>query len=364
MDIGLVSGGSDHVVEDRTLGHLGQLLHERIVGLEVAGGLGDLNRSLVPLGQHLGQAEDVLVTHGVGHHRGAVEVGLDRVGPQPLYGESGQAGLHALVHQALHLFALLIGGRPRFGCFEAHHVGHQRRRRHVLDDVDALRSAIQRVQVLGDGLPVPVHPLTHRLIRDGLGPGHREHRPVPEVGRARCETESAIAEHDRRDPVPTGNGAPRIPADLGVVVGVTVHESRSDDFPGGVDYPVGDPFGPPADLRDMTVLDPEVPAPPRPAAAVDDRSSRNVNVISFHRFPPHLVVHRAERLPRRQLTSPCSTQILLRQNNPLPESRRCFDRRCGLAAPKRRLAPLGGQQTVGRGATDLFRGLLAPGPCA
>ena len=75
--------------------------------------------------------------------------------PQALDREAAQAGVHALVQQALHLGALGLGGGAGLGRFEAHHVGHQRRGRHVLDAVHALGRALEGVEVLGDGLPVP-----------------------------------------------------------------------------------------------------------------------------------------------------------------------------------------------------------------
>ena len=55
VDLGILAGRSDGVEQDRPLGHRRQLLQERQVGLDVAGGLRDLDEALVALGQHLGR---------------------------------------------------------------------------------------------------------------------------------------------------------------------------------------------------------------------------------------------------------------------------------------------------------------------
>jgi len=100
-------------------------------------------------------------------------------------GESAQPGIHALVEEPLHLLALYGGGRARLGGLQPHHVGHQRRRRHVLDAVDTERGAIEVVEVLRDRLPVPLREqtLSHGSQRDGLGAGHGEHglQSLPDV---------------------------------------------------------------------------------------------------------------------------------------------------------------------------------------
>jgi hypothetical protein len=286
VDVGVGAGDGDDVVEDRPLGDLGELLEEGVVPLEVPFRLGDLDRALVTLAQHLAEGEDVLVDHRVGDHRRAVEVGLYRVGAEALDREPGEPGVHPLVQQPLHLLALLARGGARLGRLEPHHVRHQRRRRHVLDDVHALRRAVQRIEVLGDRLPVPRHALAHRLVGDRLGARHRQHRAVTEVRRAGGEAEPTVAEHHRRHAVPAGDRAPRVPADLGVVVGVAVDEAGRHDLAGGVDHPVGDALRPPADLGDAAVLDPHVTLAPRHPGAVDDGPTRDVDVVVTHAALP------------------------------------------------------------------------------
>ena len=69
--------------------------------------------------------------------------------------EAAEAGVHSFVEQARHLGAFRLGRGAGLGRFEAHHVGHQRRGRHVLDAVDALGRAIERIEVLREWSPNP-----------------------------------------------------------------------------------------------------------------------------------------------------------------------------------------------------------------
>ena len=215
----------------------------------------------------------------------AVEVGLGGVLTEALDREAAQAGVHALVQQALHLLALLRRGRAGLGRLEAHHVGHQRRGRHVLDDVHAQRRALEGVEVLRDRLPVPDHALLHRLVGDGLGAGHGQHRALTELGLDRREAEAAVAQHQRRHAVPARGRAVGVPADLGVVVGVQVDEAGRHDQAVGVDGAVGRALGPAADLGDAAVLDPQVAPEPGHPRAVDDRAALDVDVVAGHGSP-------------------------------------------------------------------------------
>ena len=72
-------------------------------------------------------------------------------------------------------------------------------------------------------------PSTIDSIGDGLGADHGQHRALAEVGLDRGEAEAAVAQHHRGDAVPAGDRAVRVPADLGVVVGVQVDEAGRDD---------------------------------------------------------------------------------------------------------------------------------------
>src|SRR5215469_3949824 len=87
--------------------------------------------------------------------------------------------------------------------------------------------------------------------------------------------------------MPSRNGAPRVPADLRIIVGVQVNEPGRDHQPVGIDDLFREARRPPAYLGDLSVFDPNVAAKPRHPSSVDDRSAFNLNIEISHRlFPP------------------------------------------------------------------------------
>ena len=288
------------VVEHGPAGHARQLLDERDVRRGVAGDgpgdLDDLDEALPALPEHLREVQDVLVRHGIGDHGGAVVVRLARARAHALDREAAEPGVHALVQKTGHLGAFGRRGAPRLRGLEPHDVGHQGCRRHVVQAVDALRRALEGVEVLGDRLPVPLHAHLHGLEGDRFVARHGQHRTVAVVGLDGGEAEAAVAEHDGGDAVPPGAGAPGVPADLGVVVGVQVDESRRDDVAFGVDGPRGPARRPPPELGDAAVLDPDISPVTRDPGSVDDRAAADVDVVIAD-DPSPLACSRSEYRP-------------------------------------------------------------------
>src|SRR5207237_10765651 len=95
----------------------------------------------------------------------------------------------------------------------------------------------------------------------------------------RCKPEPAVAEHDRRDTVPAGDGAVRIPLDLRVVVGVQVHETRRHDQSAGIDDLLGSPGDVAVHLHDATIFDRDIAAISRNPCAIYDGTPANQDVI-------------------------------------------------------------------------------------
>ena len=286
VHLGIFAGGHDDVVQDGPPCGAGQFFEKGQVGLDVAGRLRDLDEALVTHAQHVGQIQDVLVGHDVGHHGRAVVIGLGRVGAEPLDREAAQPGVHALVQQALHLLPFRGRGGARLGRVEPHDVRHERGGRHVLDAVHALGRPVQRVEIFRDRLPVPFHAGFHGIVGNGFGAGHGQHRAFAERGFDRREPETAIAQHDRGHAVPAGDGAPRVPADLGVVMRMQIDEPGCDDQPVGIDDRIGTAGRTPADPGDFSVLDPDVALKTRNARSVDDGASLDMNVERRHAVPP------------------------------------------------------------------------------
>ncbi len=107
MDFGIIARRHDRLPQDRAARFIGQLLDEIQVVAGIAGALGDFHEAFVTLTQHPREVEDILVAHRVGDHRRTVEVGLHRIGAEPLNRKSAKTGVHALVEQARHLGAFL-----------------------------------------------------------------------------------------------------------------------------------------------------------------------------------------------------------------------------------------------------------------
>ena len=108
----------------------------------------------------------------------------------------------------------------------AHHVGAHRAVRHLRADVERARHALERVEVLGEALPLPADALGERGARDVLDALHQADQPVVAVGARRREADAAVAHHDRRDAVPRRRREVRVPGHLPVVVGVDVDPAR------------------------------------------------------------------------------------------------------------------------------------------
>ena len=149
------------------------------------------------------------------------------------------ASMPSSSRRCISLRSASVAGR-RLRRVEAHHVGHQRRRRHVLDAVDALRRARRASRGTPGSSPSPSAAACRSTI-DSYGIASV--RVIVSIERSRKsglhrgEAEAAVAEHHRGDAVPAGDRAVRVPADLGVVVGVQVDEAGRDDQPVGVDDP-------------------------------------------------------------------------------------------------------------------------------
>ena len=101
------------------------------------------------------------------------------------------AGLDRLVQQAHHLVELLGRGLVADGV-GAHHVAAQRAVADHEAGVDA-DAAVEAVEVLGEGLPLPVDALLERGERHALDLGHHAAQVVGVVGVQRGEREAAVA---------------------------------------------------------------------------------------------------------------------------------------------------------------------------
>jgi hypothetical protein len=180
------------------------------------------------------------------------------------------------------------GGFGDIGTAVAHHVGAQRRMRHLGSDIDGPAESVELVEVLRKGLPPPRHALAQRGTGNVLDAFEQLDEPLVPVGGNGGEPDPAVADHDGGDPVDRRRGEVGVPCDLAVVVRVDVDPSRRDHLAGGVELaPAAAHVG--ADRDDAVTVDGHVGAAPRRTGAVD-----HVGVLD------HEVVHVPDR------TNPCA----------------------------------------------------------
>src|SRR5581483_10945501 len=103
-----------------------------------------------------------------------------------------------------------------------------------------------------------------------------------EIRLARRKTKTAVAQHQRRHPVPSRYRAVGIPAYLRIVVRMQIDESRRHDQPVRIDYLLGEARRTPAYLRHLPILDPDVATKTRYPRPIDDRPAFDLNVVLSH----------------------------------------------------------------------------------
>ena len=153
--------------------------------------------------------------------------------------------------------------------------------RHVGADIDRARQAFQRVEVFGEGFPIPLHPFGERGAGDVLHPFHQPDQPFVAVGRGGGKADTAVAHHHGGHAVPAGRGHFRIPRGLTVIMGVNIDPAGRDDFAARVNLAHGVPAHG-ADSGDQAVLHRDVAGKARGAGAIDNRAIADDQVISGH----------------------------------------------------------------------------------
>ena len=95
--------------------------------------------------------------------------------------------------------------------------------------------ALERVEVLTEGRPVPRHAVLQGGERHALDLGHHPADVVGVLGVDGGQREPAVAPDDRRHAVDVGGRGQRVPEELRVVVGVGVDHAGHDHEPAGVE---------------------------------------------------------------------------------------------------------------------------------
>ena len=214
---------------------------------------------------------------GAGHH-----FTVDRAVQDGAAGRKAQGpGAHPVLDDVGHLFDVLRRGNGARALAVAQHIGAHRTMRNVGADVDRARQPLQRVEVFGEGFPVPLHPFGQGRAGNILNPFHQADQPFVPVRRGRSKAHAAIAHDDRGDAVPAAGGHFLVPGGLAIVMGVHVNPARGDDLAARVDF-----------LRriavdlahggDQAVLDPDIASKARCARPVDNRAVTDDQIIGSH----------------------------------------------------------------------------------
>ena len=160
----------------------------------------------------------------------------------------------------------------------------KRRQRGEETQVDRAAATLRGTHELGKGYPIPGDALGQRGVRNRFDVGQVPRRDFAIIGLAGCHTDAAISHHDAGHAVPGGAADHRIPADLRIVMGVRIDESRRDDQFRCVDLALA-AFGDLADFDDAIAVDCNVAAKPRGAGPIDDRAVLDYQIIRHSSSP-------------------------------------------------------------------------------
>ena len=122
------------------------------------------------------------------------------------------------------------------GAALAHHIHPHRGVGQLGADIDVEAPPAERVQVVGETLPVPGQALAEHREGDVLHPLHQAHQPVVVLGFAGGEANPAIAYDHAGHPVPGRGLHALVPGGLAVIVGMDVDEAGADQLAAGLDW--------------------------------------------------------------------------------------------------------------------------------
>ena len=201
----------------------GALLVDAVLGAEHGGGL---EHPPPPTPERVRQGDQLLdAGEGAGYLPAVGQRVQDRAGGA----DADRAPIQRLVHVGGHGRQLV--GRGRHGRVEAGFAHHVPAHRAVADHprhVEPLGQTVQGVEVVAVGLPVPGQAAEDRRRRDVLDRFHHLGQPGPVLGPAGGEGHPAVADDHRGHAVPGRRGGLRVPAQLGIEVGVGVDEPGRD----------------------------------------------------------------------------------------------------------------------------------------
>ena len=248
----------------------------------------ELEHAGAELAEHAPDAEQLVVRGERSRNRLTVD---RHVRDRATRREAERAGFDAALHEVGHLLDVGRGRRLVLGAALPHHVAADRAVRHLRADVEEERLALDRVEVLGERLPLPLDARRQRGTGNVFDAFHQSDEPLVAVGVHRREPDAAVAHHDRGHAVPARGREHRVPGDLAVEVRVHVDEAGRHERAVGIDR-LARELVDATDLGDDTVGDRDVGGTPGRAGSVDDRSTLD-----------HEIVHQCSSLKKALMSS-------------------------------------------------------------
>ena len=102
--------------------------------------------------------------------------------------------------------------------------------RNLRANIYGARTALKRIQIFREGLPIPFHPLGQCGAGDILNTLHQADEPVMLVLFRRRKANAAIAHDDRGDAMPARRTHLAVPSRLAIIMGVDVDKAGCDDL--------------------------------------------------------------------------------------------------------------------------------------
>src|SRR5215475_2521488 len=150
--------------------------------------------------------------------------------------------------------------------------------RDLRGDIDRARPALQRIEKIGEALPLPGQSIVEHDAGDLLDAFHQLHQRPAMLRANGSEADAAIAEHRGGDAVPARRPEQRVPHRLPVVMRVHVDPAGRHQQPGGVDLaPSGTLLA--SDSRDTLSRDCHVAGKCCAAGTIDNGTAANDDVV-------------------------------------------------------------------------------------
>ena len=186
-------------------------------------------------------------------------------------------------HNRRHLTTLGVGGLLLDRAL-THDVKAHRAVADQAGDIDAGADALDRVEIAAVAFPVPGQTAEDRLTGDVLDRFHHAGEQLLVAGPTGREGHAAIAQQRSGHAMPADRRAARIPADLGIEMGMDVDEARRHMQAVGVDFAPG-AAADLADFGDQATVDGHVAGKGLAAAAVNNLAATNHDVMCHRKSP-------------------------------------------------------------------------------